>query len=148
MDFDNMNLEIVSSFQRNGKTYLILELEKNSIDTSGLIPWPNWDDFAIRGYIEDDKLIIVILYKGEEKWRREYYLPGQCGNLDDIDVFKVEIDHFKFTIYLRYLWICAYLDEEDKYVNYSFQVWARTGQLKTKLGEANDDVDYPDLDDL
>lgn len=147
-----MNTELVSSFERNGKTYVILEFDGVTSDTElrrlGIpriprlpqkIKWPDINDFQAQVEIKNDKVRIAIKYKGEEKFVQEYDFDS-CQHLPDVDIFTYKVAIFDVTVYLRYIYVCAHIDEEEKYVEYSFEIWARASVGKTKIGEYKDKI--------
>ncbi|MCU5270691.1 hypothetical protein OB994_25050 [Bacillus cereus] len=143
MNINDINAEIVSIFEKNGKKYFTLELSE---DTNKKIEWPDPDDIKIEVIFENNKLIFIAYYKDKEKGRIAFDLSDVvCGDPKDVDLFSVTIFGVKCTIYFKDLWICAHLDVPDKYADYSFQVWARAGSAKTKLIDTIEGtVDIPD----
>lgn len=146
----NIKSEVVSSFTRNGKMYLILELDvpQNQVDQSQpenwvrdiinhgggshfSFDWPKWDDFKIDVNYADGKVCLVLSYK-DKKWEQCITISEGCYQPGDIDLFSVG----NVDVYLRYVNICPI----EKGVNVSFQVWAKMGPAKTKLGTFNKDI--------
>lgn len=86
-------------------------------------------------FVENNQLIAVAYYKGVEKKRIVLadLSPELCDERGDVDLFSVTILGVGITVYLRYLWICVKPDESK--VEYSFQIWARSGSAKTKLSD-------------
>lgn len=135
--------ELVTSFERNGKTYVILELEElnsmvdNSETDMSLESWfpkikfpeiqiPNWGDFDISVRFENGQVCLRIAY-GNKEWEQCITVLSECYMPGNIDIFEVG----PAKIYIRYLSICP----TQKGVNLSLQLWANVMSMKTKLGE-------------
>ncbi|WP_097006361.1 hypothetical protein [Lacrimispora amygdalina] len=111
-----------------------LEIQDNTIYKQSL-PWPKLRDISVKLFLENNKIVLVAYYKGDEKYRTVIadISSELCDTRDDIDLFSVSIMGIGFTVYLRYLWICIKADESK--ADYSFQIWARSGPAKTKLSD-------------
>lgn len=105
------------------------------------LEWPKWRDFEFKLLIEEEnnKALLLILYKDEEKYRKEIDF-NLCDNLPDVDVFSVTIAGFNIIVYLRYTYICV--DTNNRTIQIKFQVWARSGRVKTKIGEYDETTNY------
>ncbi|WP_426552002.1 hypothetical protein [Bacillus pumilus] len=131
----NIKSEVVSSFTRNGKMYLVLEIDTKDIfqgKTSFPIPWPDWGDFDFDITFTGGELCLAVLYKGNKMWEQCVQILDECYQPGDIDLFKLG----PIQIYMRYINCCPI----DNGVNVSFQIWARAGSVKTKLGTFNRDI--------
>ncbi|UGW84560.1 hypothetical protein LT232_20510 [Bacillus velezensis] len=143
----NIKTEVVSSFERNGKTYLVLELDvpqgqgpseqmqAESWFPGGLgdLDWPpKWDDLNFDVTFTDGKLCLVISYKGDKKWESCFQVLEGCYEPDDIDLFGLG----PIIFYMKSIKFCPI----DNGINVSFQVWAKCAIGKTKLGEFSKDI--------
>ncbi|MBU5208146.1 hypothetical protein [Bacillus safensis] len=143
----NIKSEVVSSFTRNGKMYLVLEVDALQQEGEQMqterwphidwppkfpsISWPDWNDFKIDVTYVEGKVCMVISYK-DKKWEHCITILEGCYQPGDIDIFSVG----PVDVYLRYVNICPI----EKGVNVSFQGWAKAGPVKTKLGTFSQDI--------
>lgn len=137
-------IDIVDPFITSEIDLLLTNLETPSnnletlsnFETSSLgIPWPKLKHIQVKVFIENNQLVAVSYYKGKEKSRVVLadLSPELCNSRGNVDLFSISISGIGISIYLRYLWICIKPDESK--VDYSFQIWARSGSAKTKLSD-------------
>lgn len=151
MSGKNIKSEVVSSFERNGKTYIILELDSLQ-STSGLpiddmqpesaISLPNFSGFDFKAGVEGTRISLAVSYSGNEVWRGSFdVIPSGCYAQDRVDLGDVA----GVKTYLRWMELC-YNSPQTK-VHFKTQVWAEykipiVGQkVNTKLGEFEKDFD-------
>lgn len=127
---NNIKSEVVSSFERNGKMYIVLEVDNLGDvekDTERFFDLPDWNDFNVDLSLEGNKICFAFYYKGEEKWKQCIeFMPEGCFKPGDITLFDIG----PAEIYLRAISVCPI---DSGKINVSFQVWAKAGPLKTKL---------------
>ncbi|WP_342501531.1 hypothetical protein [Bacillus sp. FSL W7-1085] len=131
----NIKSEVVSSFTRNGKMYLVLEIDtKDTLQgtTSFPIPWPDWGDFDFDVTFRGGELCLTVLYKGNKKWEQCVQILDECYQPGDIDLFSIG----EAKIYMRYISCCPI----ENGVNVRFAIWARAGKFKIELGTFNRDI--------
>ncbi|PEJ04582.1 hypothetical protein [Bacillus wiedmannii] len=116
------NCEIVSSFERNGKLYLILELDGKKALTS---------DLEVEVKRENDQLCITVKYKGTKIWH-------QCYALDIcITVDKIPLGDFGFgKLWLEDVTICV--ENAGGCLRVKFDLWAKVLGQESKIGSCND----------
>lgn len=145
MNMNKFNAEVVSSFERNGKSYIILEVnplelpinrEMNTRDKDFNLP--NWTDFDFRVWLEGSRVFIVVTYKENELWRGNFDIPSSnCVNHDEIILGTL----FGVQVYLRWSQIC-YSPEKQR-VHLKSHLWLKyellDQEIKTKIGEINKD---------
>ncbi|MEH7424363.1 hypothetical protein [Bacillus thuringiensis] len=143
---DLNNSKVISSFELNGKKYIILELvekleshvssmnkeKKVTVHSSNsFVPesfgfdWPNPSDFDVKVKQENGKVCIYITYEGNSVWSYCWPFPNGCINPANIDIFTIEQTvfgfKFKITVYLRYISICL----NNGHVKFDCEVWAK-----------------------
>ena len=106
---ENIPSEVVSSFIRNGKLYMIIELDITSSLTDNqakqfmdVIPSP--DDFRFEFELQGDQVCIVLYYKNEEKWRKCFKID--CITKEKISLFSISILVGQVEIYLKNISVC------------------------------------------
>jgi len=125
----NIKSEIVASYERNGKMYVILELDISG--SNQFFPdLPDWADFNVSITYENRNVCLVITYD-DKKWE-QCITVNECYEQKDIDIFSIGIG----KIYLKTLSICP----TEKGAHVSLQVWIKAGPLDTKIGEYSKDV--------
>jgi hypothetical protein len=130
----NIKSAVVASFERNGKTYVILEFETSQL-TRNIEPlwpdFPDWGDFNVSATFQNGQVCITITYD-DKKWEQCITVMPDCYEPGDIDLFSVG----PAKIYVRYLSVCPTRNG----ARVSLQVWAKIGPIKTKLGEFSKDL--------
>ncbi|MEC2257864.1 hypothetical protein P9H08_14490 [Bacillus cereus] len=149
MSNKKINSEVVANFERNGKMYLILELDANesktNLDRESVADFdlPDWSDFDFNVWLEGTRVFMSVTYKGNELWKGSFdIVPSGCINENEIILGSL----FGATIYLRWTELCYY--SERTTLHLKSQLWAKyevsipivgEQEIKTKLGEIDRD---------
>lgn len=125
-------VEVIDPFDINEINELQKVIQHSNLELNNFLPnWPDIDDIEVKVFLEGTEIVLTASYKGSEKYRTVLADVGDavCGNRGDIDLFTAS----GCKVYLRYVWLC--IKPDQRIAEYSFQVWARVGSLKTKLSD-------------
>lgn len=125
-------VEVIDPFDINEINELQKVIQHSNLELNNFWPdWPDIDDIEVKVFLEGTKIVLTASYKGSEKYRTVLADVGDavCGSRGDIDLFSAS----GCKVYLRYVWLC--IKPDQRIAEYSFQVWARVGSLKTKLSD-------------
>lgn len=104
--FENSQFQVFSSFEKNGKKYLILELEEfhNLFQA----------DFEIKVERNDDQICLILYYKNQEIWK--YCIKEACFTKSELTISIAG----PFKVYLTNIKICL---ESTNKICAEFEVW-------------------------
>lgn len=139
--------EIVISFDRNDKHYILLEvaphievkyddiyfdIEKNNFSSTRI---PQMEDFRFDAHIKNQTVYFNIIYKS---YRDHIELDlNSCKSFRDLPLFLPEKD-MEYTIYLKDIFICA----KNGTLDYSLQLNVKCGDIDLKIGDTVNSIKY------
>ncbi len=143
--------EIVTSFDRDGKHYILLEVAPYSevkvmddmfdvekISSSSLTRIPTMGDFKID--------INVNVKKEEVYFNITFKHLRECLKFDlnsrtsyrDLPIFFADKDDFEYNIYLKDFFVSA----RNGFIDYSLQLYAKCGDIDLMIGDTVDTFKY------
>jgi hypothetical protein len=143
--------EIVTSFDRDGKHYILLEVAPYSEVKNMDDRWFDIDKISSSltriPTIEDFKFDINVNVKKEEVYFNIIFKHlRDCLKFDlnsrtsyrDLTIFFADKDELDYSIYLKDMFITA----RNGVIDYSLQLYAKCGDIDLKIGDTVDTIKY------
>lgn len=143
--------EIVTSFDRDGKHYILLEVAPYSevkvmedrwfdIDkiSSSLTRIPTLDDFKFDINVDVKKELVYfnIIFKHLRECLK--FELNSRTSYRDVTIFIAGKDELDYSIYLKDMFITA----RNGVIDYSLQLYAKCGDMDLKIGDTVDTLKY------
>ena len=142
-----MKAEIVTSYERDKKHYLLLEVEQEQYSTikNGYfeadatihysIKCPVVDDFKIKAWVKNDFVNFEIYYH-EEHYKLKFQ-EGSCSDFENLELFKEDMQPgVTITVYLTNLFVCA----KNGALDFRMSLWAKCRNADHKIGIIKDSI--------
>ncbi|MEY8352631.1 hypothetical protein AALB39_04650 [Lachnospiraceae bacterium 54-53] len=141
-----MRAEIISSFERDKRHYILLEMEQErhvavkddyfitTITSSISKRCPRLEDFTFKCWIKNNEVCFSIVYF-DEKYNLKFPV-NTCADFNDLDLFELS-EEVSLTIFLKDMFAVS----KNTSINYKLQLWARCGDAKCKIGDIADFVE-------
>lgn len=142
-----MKAEIVTSFERDNRHFVLLEVEQEQpsivkdgrfetmVTTPISIRCPEIDDFKIKAWIKNEEVNFEISYH-EDHYRLKFR-EGSCVDFNNLELFQEDIQAGVFiTVYLTNLFACA----KNGFLDYKIQLLARCKNADHRIGNIKDTI--------
>lgn len=143
--------EIVTSFDRDGKHYILLEVAPYSevnvmgdmfdiekISSTSLTRIPTMDDFKFDINVNEKKeeVYFNIIYKHLRECLK--FVLNSRTSYRDLPIFFADKDDYEYNIYLKDFFISA----RNGIIDYSLQLYVKCGDIDLMIGDTVDTFKY------
>lgn len=142
-----MKAEIITSFERDKKHYLLLEVEQEkratvengyfetTVTTPVSIRCPEIEDFKFKAWAKNDYVTLEVSCHDDQYKLK--FKENSCADFEELELFNLDLHKgVPIVVYLKDLFICT----KNGLLDFRITLWAKCRNADHKIGTITDSI--------